>query len=143
MEINSLGKLTRSLTGQINESRNAEDDGSQTCVDNCAKLLEDFNKLNEMRFRFEDDSGLLKNISDQEKDVFYSILNTNWSFLSNRESIQTKEKIQNRVRLIAACLNSIRIVSRDSETIKFFENSKLLEIIQVIANLTCQEDKSM
>lgn len=146
METNSLGILIKALNDQLANRADSADDNS-------ARLIEEFNKQNEMRFRFEGGLQMLQSINDQEKLVFNSILNTSWSLVTteiannndndDESTTQIGEHVKSRVRLISACLNLIRIVSRDSETIPMFENAKLLETIQVIANLSCQEDKPL
>lgn len=127
----TLGALLRALN-----QRQQNEDGSDERLEKLAKLLEDFNKSNEMRFRFDQDRV---QTSEQEKEVFYEVLNSSWTFLNSRSSDFTL--IGKHVRLVSACLNSIRIVSRDSEIVKIFENPKLLEVIQTIADLNFHEDK--
>lgn len=127
----TLGALLRALN-----QRQQNEDGSDERLEKLAKLLEDFNKSNEMRFRFDQDRV---QTSEQEKEVFYAVLNSSWTFLNSRSNDVTV--IGKHVRLVSACLNSIRIVSRDSEIVKIFENPKLLEVIQTIADLNFHEDK--
>lgn len=127
----TLGALLRALN-----QRQQNEDGSDERLEKLAKLLEDFNKSNEMRFRFDQDRV---QTSEQEKEVFYAVLNSSCTFLNSRSSDLTL--IGKHVRLVSACLNSIRIVSRDSEIVKIFENPKLLELIQTIADLNFHEDK--
>lgn len=144
MEINSLGTLVRTLKEHLDNKSTNRDENETQLIDSCARIFEDFNKSNEMQFRFQLAASFLNDLSPQEKDVFFTCLNSSWSFLIDSESSQAKEKSSLHSRQIAACLNSIRIISRDSEAIKLFENAKLLEIIQTIANLMmCLDDKNM
>ena len=130
METNSLGGLIRSIQTQVD---------NESAVLN---LLDDFNKSNEMRFRFENGATILNALDERQKSVFHSILTSSWSYLSAKFSdLNEKENVQRYVRVVSSCLNSIRIISRDSETIKLFENPGLLEIIQVIANLNFHDEK--
>lgn len=132
MEANSMGSLIAALREQQLNGQSIEDDESRLVA--CARLFEEFNRSNEMRFRFTQDGG-------GDSDEFFVCLNSSWSYLTSQ--VEPKDKTQSHARLIAACLSSIRIVSRDSEAIKMFDSSRLLEIIQTIANLTCSDDKTM
>lgn len=135
MEANSMGSLITALREQLGVNGQSIEDESRLV--GCARLFEEFNKSNEMRFRFTQDGG--NNINSN--DEFFVCLNSSWSYLTSQ--LEPRDKTQSHARLIAACLSSIRIVSRDSEAIKIFDSSRLLEIIQTIANLTCSDDKTM
>lgn len=138
METSQLGALIRAL-------RRVTDDAQwlshKEQIDGCIGLVEGFNKSNEMRFKFEQGAIIVADCSEADKDAFWACLDASWSYLTSAgEPDRANEPSVSR--LVVACLNSIRLVSRDTDTIKLFENAQLLDVIQAIAGLKFQEDKT-
>lgn len=96
--------------------------------------IDEFNKQNANTFKF----GNL-DLNDQTNKSFtnriHDCLTTSWTYLN--QSLETEvESVNLHSRFIIACLDAIRLISRDTGTIGLFEDSKLLDLIQQIACLS-------
>jgi len=110
-------------------------------IDSITKIkscFEHFNSTNETKFHFD-------TISSEQQDTFThllcSYLDSSLSYLNRIESNQVE--VDKEVYPLTAsyydmgcsCLNTIRILSRDTDAIKAFHNDKLLNLIQESADL--------
>lgn len=138
METNTLGALINALKSQTSACSNQDEEEKR--LELCVRLLEEFFKSNEMKFRFDGGAQTVSACNEQERSIFYTLLNSSWAYLNRGEKRSARENGLH-VRIVTACLNSIRIISRDPDTIKLFENAQLLELIQVITKLDFHEDK--
>lgn len=95
-------------------------------------LINEFNKINEQRFHFQ-------TLQDQKLgELLYNYLNRACCYLDRVEQNETSEHFQLTdvyYELSCHCLNTIRILSRDTDVIGAFHHHKLLDILQNIADL--------
>lgn len=142
MEANVLGAYIKALEN-LEAPKSREDETSR--LEHRVHLLEQFNRVNESRFRFEwiksEEVTKDKDANNFLSTLFFSYLNASWSYLNQSSDVQKETLIGLHSRQVAGSLDSIRILSRDPEVIKLFENSKLLELIQKIANLLFLDEK--
>jgi hypothetical protein len=102
--------------------------------------IEVFNKRNENTFKFSDlDSNKKQNLSDS----LLTCLKNSWSCICAFKDHQTDQnKFQICRNMTSSCLNAIRLLSRDADLVSTFENERLLDTIQAIANLKISTDEN-
>ena len=134
------------LSELVSQLRNIESSSNSKETSNIHKLniLSAFNKRYENTFKF---SKLDTSLKKQFCLILNSILSECWSYLNSlnakpaAETPSDDSKLkQTSISLISSSLDTIRLVSRDTELIDLFENNDLLKIIQTIANLTVSNE---
>jgi hypothetical protein len=121
------------------------------------KLVAQFVDLNENTFHFRDSSSTVNHHNhhhrDEDGDVVYTLLSqtlqayltTSWTSVvrlvngagatGNLPAVEDAAEFTSNSSLIIACMNAIRLLSRDKSIIHVFESEPLLNLIQKIANL--------
>ena len=134
------------LSELVSQLRNIESSSNSKETSNIQKLniLSAFNKRYENTFKF---SKLDASIKKQFCLILNNILKECWSYLNSLNTKPAAETPndeanlkQTSISLISSCLDTIRLISRDTELIDIFENNDLLKIIQTIANLTVSNE---
>jgi hypothetical protein len=137
--IQNLSSLQESFMNEP-DAQNNDLSKHLSYLSNCIKLLNDFNNTNEITFSFNQSSLTQTSDLNNLSHSFRKILSYSWSHIvkslpNYMKTIEGETFFTHNSNLIVACLNTIRLLSRDQNVIHMFENESIQNLIQKIANL--------